>query len=520
METTKLSSLKLACNQFYMNIGLDQPKLTDQEFDQLRKEYESEGGRIRDLVDWDDAEFVHDDSDSLTKIIAESNDLVSETKSYLTSLNPEDYYLNYKYDGASIKAYYENGKLKSILSTPHLEIGIVRTKSFWKLFPHEVNPAIKSIQGEVLVDANVYGQLARNKANGLTNSKDRVEEVESEAFIRVYRIGFVDGDNNYQRQKLALDDMIQLDMVRTRVCDIKAGETKLCKDRIFAPAVRFNPEECPKDPIIQENDVKFQVDGVVAYSNKELMGIKFYFTEYADVEVLEVCWDRKPNGSFAPVLNIEQCTLNEKEINYVTASGVPNLMDRKMGKGAKVRVILANMTIPKVVDTTVPSEDYQWPTCSCGHKCGPEDILGAMLKCTETTECEWKVRNWLAEFAQSVVWNDLNKRFNSFEDYFKENFFECLSYLYIDRWNPESKISVTSDEERNFLYQELFQGIKTDNLDYFKNLIFNNFNFTELSERNCEINISSTFKVFKSLQLNWNYIDQTYVDNIIKGLSY
>jgi NAD-dependent DNA ligase len=523
MTDEQIKRLKDEANHFYLDVD-NGSEMQDIEYDRLAALYEHEtGNSVKTLVDWDsDLKLIHEPCDPLDKIQVTDNDLRKAVESYLDQFNiTKDYILNYKYDGSSIKAYYENGRLKSILGTPDEEYGILRTKGFWNMFPHEVPVDIKSIQGEVLVDASVYGELARNKANGITNSKYKDDEIESEAFIRVYKINYHDGDWSLERQLNTFESIKPIIRDRLRL-DPGSGELALFSDVIFCVAQDLSTKDSPKNSIITETlviegksySVDFQVDGVVAYTFAGIKGFKFYYTESAVTKVEGVQWNRKANGSFAPVLVIETIELNGKYIGRVSAGGVPNLIGNKMGKGSKVRVILANMTIPKVIEVIESSEDYQFPKCGCGYQLSEKDTYGATLKCQNEEECSWKVTNWYREFIKEII--DYPDCINVPKDKFFENeLWWILSYLKIDRWSPEDKYLNKIDQVE--FANTLFNLIEANDFDTFFNLIESNFYFTDLNLCNLNINAASTFSMLKLFIKDYDNVSQDYYEKLFEN---
>jgi DNA ligase (NAD+) len=495
-----MEKLRIAVNQFYLNKYLDQPLMSDEEFDILRKEYESIDKSVKDLVEWDsEIRFENEPIEGLSKIIIEDNNLLSALNNYVFSNleSKKDFYVNLKYDGASIKAYYENGKLKNILGTPDESYGIVRTKAFWNLFPHELkDKSIKSLQGEVLVDCKVYGQLARNKANGITNSKLIDDEVENEAFIRIYRITFHDSKEfDFHRSKNALEELPI--MKRDRVRLIENGVHDLSHDLVFAPAYKLNLNEIPNNALVNLEEGNFQNDGIVLYSPKGIQGFKFYYTESAVTIVKTINYDIKQNGSYAATVNFDSVILNDKNISNASAGGINNMINMKFGVGAKIKVIMANLTIPKIVEVLEPSEDYQFPKCECGHQLTKEDIFGNVLKCTNEDACSMKVNLWMREH------KDYNPEGKDWKEWLKDNFLEWMNWFKVDRWDPYKKRKFRSGSD---VYDggvsEIINIIDRNSYNDFVVAIKFLFNFSDLQFANLKINARSVFEVSYGLFKN------------------
>lgn len=521
MNNESLKKLKLAVNQFYLNKYTDEPIISDEEYDDLVDEYETEyGGSVKDLVEWESkltAPCIYEEP--LSKIVVKNDHYSKFVEDWIKSNELEDYRsslrCNLKYDGCAIKAIYQNGILKMIQSTPDEEFGIIRTESFWNMFPHEIPfTNVVALRGEVLVDANEYGQLARNKANGLTNSEFKASEVEAEAFIRIYNVQFeyeviaerlgdisiIDPIANRVDKRLVLNHLPKIERTRNRPAG--DGELKLVTDVVFSAAEKVDYTKLSMtDTFYDVGTAKFQFDGIVMYSDYTIpKGFKLYATEYAVTTVKDIVWNKKSNGSFAPVVMIEPVTLNDKYIQKVSANGVPNMIDMAFGIGAKVKVILANLTIPKIEEVLEESTEFNWPSCECGYKMTADDTFGSTLKCGRTNgPCKDKVNKWLPEVAQWLVEEDTFKDCVSVLGCIKRcpHWFGYL--LYIDRWDPFDMV-VDYDKESVVMDLSVITDPAHDNYEQrFIRSMKSMFRFTELQEANFDINVLSALEVFKKL---------------------
>lgn len=520
MDSIKIEKLRIAANQFYLNKYMDHPIMEDTEYDPLKDEYETEGGSIFDLVEWeDDMKRTHTPLPKVDKEQVGDNNLENAVENWINkhNIDKKESHRNYKYDGSSIIAYYnEKGQLQKILGTPDCEICIDRTKNCFNMFPHQVTPGIECIQGEFLVDASAYRQKARNKANGLLNSKDMIKDLENEGFIRAYQMRFYDGNWSYKRLCQELDALPILAKDRTRPCDLVDGQVVVDTrfDAYFAPAERI---KTATDSIIVEeglkiddsvtDDVKFQVDGIVLYyenpdSNQSggYHAFKFYFTEYAITTVTEIVWNKAGSGSWQPKLNFEGVVLNDKEIHQAASGGYPNLVGSKIGKGAKIKVVLANMTIPKVIEVLEPSEDYQIPTCGCGRKLNPDtDLFGSGLKCTEldcSQRYEDRVNTFDWWFRYRAEQNpDLDR-----SSIMKSDMFGVIDLAFnIDRWTPKGRLKDKSLASED-IYSEMHDLLTTaHNPIEVKIWMESHFHFPGLCQSILDINYVTADKILTEL---------------------
>ena len=127
--------LNVAVNQFYLGKYLDQPTLDDKTYDQLVEEYEFENGKnsVKNLIEFPEG-LVREVSIPETALGKDKidGDFTPYIDSYLMDLERSSgkklsHYLNYKYDGCGIKAFYKNGRLYRIQTTPDEQYGITPT---------------------------------------------------------------------------------------------------------------------------------------------------------------------------------------------------------------------------------------------------------------------------------------------------------------------------------------------------------------------------------------------------------
>jgi len=530
--------LKAAANAFYLNKGYSDLLNDDAKYDALAKQFEEETGEsVKFLVDWPDQLVVDNEpEEALEKDIVRDNNLKGAVIEMFTQnglahkYGGRPYqYANLKYDGGGIKLVYDkNGRLQRVQSTPDEKLGIIRTEQFWDIVPHQI-PAelgIKCIRGEVLVDAGVYGKLARNKANGLINSTVNQDEIPREAFIRWYKLTYFDGNWSLQRQMKDTWNIPDIKMERERRTDYDSDHLGRFTDQVFIHAEYLDENDMPWDAIWTENGTghKFQVDGIVVYTDAVgIRGKKFYFTDSAITTVLDVQWNQQSNGSYAAVLKLDPVTIDEKFVKQVSSGGVRNMMGLSdnspgaMGIGAKVRVILANTTIPKIVEVLQESNEFNWPTCKCGYKMDENDCYGSTLKCGNKDVCCDKVEKWLPEVAQWFIdetsWGELDPIFSVLDAMRKSP--QWFGYVFhIDRWDPydqfkhgEDNYYVSSGASRadgEYLHNEIIDSFKSTPgkkiaLEELEKWCTKMFNFSELQWENLLINMASGLEVLVKL---------------------
>lgn len=467
--------LKVLANRFYVNIDLNPGvrEYEDWEYDQLVDQWESkhEGRNVKELVEWDNEYKVM--RNKITEPLAKEKYMPDEIlKAIESDYKGKKFHVNYKYDGCSVEAIYsETGKLKQILGTPDEEFGIIRTEKLEKFFPKEVKKGIFKLQGEVLVETDKYGHLARNQANGACNSKYLQDKIDAECFVRCYNIEYYDNKYDYDR---LINDLQELPVIlgwrndRYEVVFCQADELKpsdiigepfITEDIFIERPDYVNPEKRVHDVAT----ANFLVDGYVVYSEEGRFAYKMYYTEYKDVKIKDIDWAYNwANGSYVPTAVYNAVTLNDKTNTRVALGGISKMVEEGRGIGATVRVVMSGGTIPKIIKVLEPSDNFAWPKCECGEQLGPENQVGAVLKCPND-DCILKSVVVMDELAGVLGWeiveetddegNIIKKDYRptglGLTDALEEDMFYPFRLLHIDRWKPEKKFKQISIEERN-----------------------------------------------------------------------
>lgn len=373
--------------------------MDDATFDALeRRAIEEDGFSVRDYVF--QTYLVGDRAEN--KYIEKIKKAKVEGMSMLQALQEvensagEKIYADLKYDGSSIALYLdpETGKLQDIVTVGNSNIdsfGIRQYGKLYNLVPHEFPAGIVAIQCEALIDLQNLPEgldpnKARQKANGIINSRYLQEEVNQYLTLRAYRYYL---DTSIPAGA-ALEGMDYRDVLRS--FPIVTNEFGIK----FAPADVFSIKEIPEGYAETYRTLtstgEFLNDGWVCYSSKgQCLGALKYAGAGSETDgviktkVKSIKWtDQTPKGkdSWAANVIIEPVTLHGSVITKPSAGSVGKLVKNKISPGAEVSIILANSTIPMVGDCLSPGNgDYMFPQCSCGYQMSEKDIYGSRLKC-------------------------------------------------------------------------------------------------------------------------------------------
>lgn len=377
--------------------------ISDAEFDRLEKEAARDGVFVRDYVINKYLKGTRTKNyyiDKIKKFKVEGCTMLEAMEKSATELGiPEDEaFYDLKYDGSSIAIYIDpsNGKPLRMVTVGNLnteDCGIDQTWKLMKLLPKQFPLGIKAIQCEALVDINRMTEgkeRARQKANGLINSKYCDAEVSSLLTLRAYRY-YLD-ENSYYGQSLGKKTYKEV------LYSLPVIQSPIDGHVTFAPAEVWSLADLKsKGGDFTEHDVvvtgtgKFPVDGWVLYNKNGQCQRALKFagagsgTEAIKTKVLGIQWNdqsSKGKDSWSANVNIEPVTIKGCTVKKPSAGSVSKLVKNNITPGAEVGIILANSTIPMVGEVFSPGNgNFMWPTCNCGYTLGPKDIFGSLIKC-------------------------------------------------------------------------------------------------------------------------------------------
>jgi NAD-dependent DNA ligase len=295
------------------------------------------------------------DYPALPKTQVVDNDLMSAAKKWLKdtlgpNYNNANYYINLKYDGSGLRCYYKDGKLQKVLGAPDEKFGILRTDTLSCLFPQELDDkSIESLGGELIVDASKFGYGSRNKANGLTNSKNIIEDIKKYAMVRVYRVTYHD-TNEYDYDRLC-DTLEELPILRD-------------DEKIYfmaAEPMLLGEVSDVKSICHTEYDSNVQCDGIVVYTRKGFRAFKFYYNEIVEATIKDITYRKQKTGNWYPTLHFDTIKVDGKNVSKCAGGSLRIIKERGIGIGSKVGIIMSNSTIPKVLKVYEPSYVFNEP---------------------------------------------------------------------------------------------------------------------------------------------------------------
>lgn len=400
-------------------------------------------------------------------------------------------YCTLKYDGCSLAIYINplTGIPMRVVTVGNLNINDYGVDQTWKLIkflPKRFPLGIVAVQGEALIDLNRLPDpdTARQKANGLINSKYCEDEVNNLLTIRAYRF-YLDPDNSNNN----VFNLLSSSNYDYRNI-LKSFETvrSLTDGRIlFAPADVWTIRELKSMAGYTEtlktktSTGYFLNDGWVVYNKSGICEGALKFpgagsgTESIKTDVIGIQWNSqlsKGKDSWSANILINPIQINGCVIKKPSAGSVGKMVKNKITPGAIVSIIMANSTIPMVGETFKEGNgDFQWPTCSCGYKMSEKDVYGSLLKCGNElcSERIQRMENYINSLSNIFLDLDLNK------------------FLVIDRFKWE-ETSIDKSILLNLVELEKFD-------EYYSYL--DSFLSTPLQKRNLKLVVRASYTVLR-----------------------
>ena len=465
-----------ACKKYYVDSV--PTGLLDSEYDELERQAAQEGFFVRDYVFNTYMQGQRSKNQYIEKIKKTKVEGISMMAALIKFQS--DYgkkiYCDLKYDGSSIAIYLDprTGRVKDITTVGNLNLenfGISQIGKLIGFMPKSFSRGIVAIQCEALVDVTKMPEgskdKARQKSNGLINSKYLEDEVNQLLTLRAYRYYTDDSPEGIAIRGMDYREVLQsFPTVRSRT----DGHIK------FAPADSWTIEELIGMSGFTETDCittstgAFLADGWVCYSEDGIClgALKFAGagsgSEKITTTVRSIQWNNQvPKGkdSWSANVIIDPVDIKGCTVRKPSAGSVSKLVKNNITPGAVVSIILANSTIPMVGETIMPGNgDYQWPTCSCGHIMSEKDVFGSLLKCSnpDCTERKARMKSYL-DSLKSPFDLDLNK------------------YLVIDRFKWENT---------DIDLSTLFEFIKKSDPDSYRDYLMK-YMGTTLQKKNMEL---------------------------------
>jgi hypothetical protein len=327
-----------------------------------------------------------------------------------------------------------------------------------------------------------YCDRPRQLCNGIVNSKNKYSEndIDNMICIRGFRY-FSDNQKDFYRTLRSLPGTLN---PSGSLYNFAPGHVMTIRELLSRGKDVVDRE------FISTPTGDFLIDGYVFYTKEGnlIKALKFKNAGGQEgVEVERIQWNdlsESKDGFSSNVILKDGVDIRGSIIKKPSSNGVNNLIKNNITPGAIVSVTLRGSTIPCVDKVFKPGNgDFNWPTCKCGTKLGPNDVFGNNLKCP----------NLMCSSRIDRMKNYVNQGRFSFDDVKSYN-----GLFIIDRIKLEDKI------QNPQVFSGEFKGIilKDEGVDKLRELFYNNVPLTNLQKRNFELVIRPAYKVLKDFVNN------------------
>ena len=480
-DTNRIKELETLITRYQKSYYNGEAEISDADFDAL----------------WDELKSIDPSNKILAKVGADSGNFakihhVMPMGSQEKAANPEqflawaakhvydEYFVEYKLDGASLELQFENGYLVRAVTRGDGSIGddITLNAKKFKGVPAaiyndgEFVPFTGGVRGEVIMTHDVHKNYfsdkanCRNAANGLMKRKDGVG-CEHLTLI-VY-------------DALSTDDKIYFKDEEEKIkwltdCGFNVVPLFICKNPDDVIGYRASVME-------ERKNLDYDIDGLVikertinyadASRARPDRQIAFKFSlEEAVTTIKEVEWSIN-GGTYTPVAIFDEVELNGTRVQRASMAN-PDAM-RKLGAriGSHVVVVKRGEIIPKiervVEDEGIETSEIIYPcTCEvCGTKLVDE---GSRLFCPNK-KCPKRVLHQLLKYQQIVDIRDLgetlitdmfnDKLLTSITDIYKLTVDDLVPYFLNEESREADKKSLGAEKVYNSIQSHTKMGLAT-----------------------------------------------------------
>jgi len=218
---------------------------------------------------------------------------------------------------------------------------------------------LMAFRGELILDKKTFDKNwskimknARNTVSGLVNSKKVNPKLAIDTRFVVYEIvdpAMLPEDQLKEAKKLGFDTV---------------------KYKTVSKITYESLSEYLKK---RRDESEFIIDGIIVTNNEVYERNKKSNPEYsvafkdvledqmAETKILEIEWNISKDGLYKPTLILEPVTIGGVEIHRVTGHNARNVVDKKLGKGAVIKLIRSGDVIPHIQEVIKPANKVDLP---------------------------------------------------------------------------------------------------------------------------------------------------------------
>jgi DNA ligase (NAD+) len=348
------------------------PGISDEEFDRLVDEYESQYGKIEQIGWGFDPSKI-----PLSKKRHKYGLVGSLSKVYeMTNVNLTNCIITDKLDGMSCVAYYVNGMLESAVTRGNGTFGVDVTNKY-KFITGLTNIPDEgftgAIRGELVMSEASWSAFkekhpeyenSRNAVAGIINSKEIDKNKLSYISFVTYKI-------------IAHEDIRNSNMNYDNIFNWLKDNGFTVVNSIIVDDYGKSVTTVDDMRDIYSSRTEYPCDGLVITNRKVLINNNGFFeydeyafkfkSETAETRVTGIDWNLTRTGKMIPTVLIEPVKLDGATIRRVTGFNAGYIRDNSIGIGALIEIERAGQVIPdiqRVIEDAMISLPKECPKCS------------------------------------------------------------------------------------------------------------------------------------------------------------
>lgn len=495
--------IEIINNLNYYYYTLDEPKVSDKEYDELYDELvrlELETGVIREysptqrvggeILDKFE-KHVHlgrlysldksQDYGSLRNWDTRVRRMIDEyNNSHDEQLPPPTYIVEYKFDGLTINLTYREGVLVQGATRGNGVVGeaILPQIKTIKSIPLTIDyKGTVEIQGEGLMPLSVLEEYnekaveplknARNAAAGALRNLDPKITAERKLIAFFYNVGYIEGKEFKSHM-----DMIQFlkDNKLPVYSYIKACKTI---EEVIEEIEKIDKERQHMD--VLTDGVVIKIDDI---RTREALGSTMKFPRWAmaykfeaeevTTKLLDVQWNVGRTGKVTPTAILEPVEIAGATVRRATLNNYDDILRKKVAIGSRVLVRRSNEVIPEilgVVDSEEETQEIEKPT-HCP-SCNSELVQnGVHIFCPNSLSCKPQLVSRIVHFASRDAMNIEGLSEKTVEKLFEELHLRDIPQLYEIRFEDLMKLEGFKEKKSKNIIDAI-EGSKDCTLDSF-----------------------------------------------------
>lgn len=495
--------IEIINNLNYYYYTLDEPKVSDKEYDELYDELvrlELETGVIREysptqrvggeILDKFE-KHVHlsrlysldksQDYGSLRNWDTRVRRMIDEyNNSHDEQLPPPTYIVEYKFDGLTINLTYREGVLVQGATRGNGVVGeaILPQIKTIKSIPLTIDyKGTVEIQGEGLMPLSVLEEYnekaveplknARNAAAGALRNLDPKITAERKLIAFFYNVGYIEGKEFKSHM-----DMIQFlkDNKLPVYSYIKACKTI---EEVIEEIEKIDKERQHMD--VLTDGVVIKIDDI---RTREALGSTMKFPRWAmaykfeaeevTTKLLDVQWNVGRTGKVTPTAILEPVEIAGATVRRATLNNYDDILRKKVAIGSRVLVRRSNEVIPEilgVVDSEEETQEIEKPT-HCP-SCNSELVQnGVHIFCPNSLSCKPQLVSRIVHFASRDAMNIEGLSEKTAEKLFEELHLRDIPQLYEIRFEDLMKLEGFKEKKSKNIIDAI-EGSKDCTLDSF-----------------------------------------------------